>query len=158
MAGSMNTMSGRKLYICATAQANDLDQSAFAALTYVEIKGVGDLGEIGTKQNILTYDTWGSSVALKAKGLKDGGSPELEVARDTTDPGQDLLRIAAGLNLCYAFKIDCNDKITGGGANGIIYNRGYAAGPARPQGRNEDFDLEVFTLGFVQAEVVVDPT
>jgi len=154
----MNTNSGRKLYICATPQATDLDAAGYAALTWVRIIGVGSMGEVGTKQNILQYDTWDTDVALKAKGLKDAGAPELEIARNVGDSGQDALRAAALVNLVYAFKIEGNDKLTSGGTNGLIYNRGYVAGPARPQGRNEDFDLEVFTLGFIQLEVVVDPT
>lgn len=32
------------------------------------------------------------------------------------------------------------------------------SGPTRPNGQNEDFDLEVFTLGLVQEEIVVNPT
>ena len=157
--GQLNTQSGRKLYICATAQVAPLaDAAAYAALTWVRITGVGSLGEIGTKQNILNWDTWDTDVILKAKGLRDAGSPELEIARSVGDSGQDALRAGALVNLPFAFKIDCNDKLTSGGTNGIIYNRGFIAGPSRPQGRNEDFDLEVFQLGFIDLEIVTEPT
>lgn len=155
---AMNTQSGRKLYICATAQASDLDAAGYTGLTWLRVIGVGKMDAIGTKQNILNYDTWDTDVILKAKGLKDAGSPELEIARNVGDAGQDALRAAALVNLIYAFKIEGNDKLTSGGTNGLIYNRGYVAGPERPQGRNEDFDLELFTLGFLQQEIVVDPT
>lgn len=154
----MNTNSGRKLYICATPQDGDLDAAGYAALTWVRVTGVGQMGSVGTKQNILSYDTWDTDVILKAKGLRDAGSPTLDVARSVTDPGQIDLRAAALVNLVYAFKIEGNDKLTSGGTNGLLYNRGYVAGPERPQGKNEDFDLETFTLGMVQLEVVVNPT
>jgi hypothetical protein len=78
--------------------------------------------------------------------------------RDTADAGQDALRVAAKTALNYAVKIERNDKLTGGGLNSIIYNRGLCMGPTRPQGGNEDFDVEVFTFGFQDAEIVTDPT
>src|SRR5688572_17675238 len=100
-----NANAGSKLYICATAQQSDLDQVAYEALTWVEIKAVGSHGEAGTTVNILTYDTWDTTVAQKAKGIADAGSPEIELARIPTDPGQILLRTAANTNLNYAFKM-----------------------------------------------------
>lgn len=154
----VNTNSGAKLYICATAQLADLDAAGFAALTWVRVTGVGSVGEIGNNQNILTYDTWDNDVVQKAKGMVDAGSPDVEVARDTTDAGQDALRTAAATNSPYAIKIERNDKLTGGGTNTLLYNRALIVGPRRPQGRNEDFDLEIYQFGLVQREVVVDPT
>lgn len=155
----VNTMADSKFFICATAQAAaPANAAAYAALSWVEVKGIGSMGEVGTKTNILSYDRWSDKVSDKAKGLSDAGSPELEVARDTADAGQDALRAAALTNLKYATKIERNDKLTIGGTNGLIYNWGIVAGPARPQGRNEDFDVEVFTFGFTALETVVDPT
>lgn len=153
-----NTNAQSGLYICTTAQPTDLDQAAFAALTYVLIGDLGEVGETGTSQNVLTYDTWAESVVRKAKGMRNAGDPTVEVARNSTDAGQVALRAAAKTNLNYAFKIVRNDALTGGGTPTIIYNRGLVTGPKRPNGRNEDFDLEVFTLGFQQEEIVVDPT
>lgn len=154
-----NTHAGWKLYVCATAQPSDLTQSAFEALTWVEVGGVGNVGETGTTTNILTYDTWGSDVNDKAKGMSDAGSPTIEVARDPEDAGQIILRTIAATNYKYAFKIMGNDS-----PNSDVdsrpttrYNRGLIAGPTEPNGRNEDFDLEVFTLGLVQRQIKVDP-
>lgn len=158
-AAFFNTNAGSKLYICATAQAADLDATAFAGLTWVLISGVGNHGEAGTSTNILTYDTWDTTVVQKAKGMSNAGDPEIELARIPTDAGQILLRTAAGTNLNYAFKIVRTDKPTDevGATPTIIYNRGLVVGPNRPFGRNEDFDLDVFTLGLNQKEVVVNP-
>lgn len=154
-----NTNSGSKLHICALAQPTDLDAVAFAALTWVEVKGVGSHGEVGTSTNILTYDTWDTTVIQKAKGISDAGSPEIELSRIPTDPGQILLYAGAATNLNYAFRITRTDKPTAevGATPTIIYNRGLIVGPRRPMGRNEDFDLEIFMLGLNQKEVVVNP-
>lgn len=154
-----NSNAASKIYICATAQNADLDQSGYEALTWVEIGYVGSRGEAGTITNVLTYNTWGTTVAQKAKGVSDAGSPELEVARSMTDAGQILLRAAAavGNNNSYAFKELRADGAVGATGT-VIYNRGLVMGPKRPGGRNEDFDVEIYTLGFQQAEIIVSPT
>lgn len=153
-----NTNAGGKLYVCATPQPSALSQAQYEGLTWVEVGGVGNHGETGSSTNMLTYDTWGSTVVQKTKGLTDAGSPTLEVARDSTDAGQIILRAIALTNFNYAFKIVKNDAIATGGTGTIRYNRGLIAGPTEPQGRNEDFDLEVFTLGLQQLQITVDPT
>lgn len=157
--GYFNTNAGSKLYVCATPQPTDLTASAFAALTWVLVGGVGSVGETGDNTNILNYDTWDDAVVQKAKGMTDAGSPEIEVARDPSDAGQDILRAAAQTNLYYAFKIEGTDKPNTNPASTptIRYNRGLVAGPREPNGRNEDFDLEIFTLGLVQKQIKVDP-
>jgi len=157
-AAFVNTNAGATLWVCATPQNTDLNQAGYEALAWVEVKGVGSHGEAGSSTNILTYDTWGTGTVQKAKGLTDAGSPEIELARIPTDPGQIILRAAAQQNFNYAFKIVRNDPTYVGGTPTIIYNRGLVAGPKRPLGRNEDFDLETFTLGLNQREIVVDPT
>lgn len=153
-----NTNAGSKVYVCAEPQQADLDATAYAALTWVELKGVGSFGETGTTTNILNYDTWGTEVTQKAKGISDAGSPDIEVERIPTDPGQIIMRTAANANFNYAIKIERNDKATSGGTPTIIFTRGLITGPRRPQGRNEDFDLEIFGTGLNQKEIVVDPT
>ena len=151
-----NTNQGCIVSICATPQDTDLDQAAYELLTFIEIGDVGNVGETGSTTNILNYDTWGTSVTQKAKGVTDAGNPTIEIARDVSDAGQDALRAAAATNRNHAFKIERNDTL--GTANTIIYNRGLVSGPTRPNGGVEDFDLEIFTLGFQQREIVVDAT
>lgn len=153
-----NTNSQGKVFVCATPQQVDLDQAGFAALTWIEVGSVGELGETGSDTNILDYDTWNTKVKQKAKGVVDAGSPDLECARVFDDAGQIILRAAAKTNLNYAIKVQKNDPSHLGGTGTVIYLRGLVAGPKRPNGRNEDFDLEVFTLALNQEEIVVDPT
>jgi len=80
------------------------------------------------------------------------------VARDPNDAGQILLRQAARTNFNYAFKEERNDKPNNDpdSTPTTYYNRGLVTGPRRPRGRNEDFDLEIYTLGLQQLEIVVD--
>lgn len=154
-----NSNAASKIFVCATPQNTDLNRGDYEGLSWVEIKGIGNLGETGKSTNILTYPTWDTKVAQKAKGITDAGSPTLEVARIPTDAGQEILRAAAavGNNNNYAFKILRADGPVGGTGT-VQYNRGLVAGPTRPNGANEDFDLEVFTLALQQEEIVVNPT
>lgn len=152
-----NANAGSKVYVCATAQQSDLDQPGYEALTWVLIGALGNHGEAGSTTNILNYPTWDTTVLQKAKGITDAGSPEIEVARIPTDPGQTILRNAANTNLNYAFKMVRNDPAVEGGVGTVLYNRGLVTGPRRPFGRNEDFDLEIFTLALNQKEIVVNP-
>lgn len=158
--GYFNTNAGSKLYVCATAQPDELNQTEYEGLTWVEVGGVGSVGETGSSTNILNYETWGDDVVQKAKGLTDAGSPDIEVARDPDDAGQVILRTAAATNLIYALKIEGTDVPDANPASTptIRYNRGLITGPREPNGRNEDFDLEIFGCGLVQKQIKVDPT
>lgn len=154
-----NTLSGSKLYVCATAQNADIaNAAAYAALTWVQVGGVSKIGETGSKINIVTYNELSTKVAQKNKGIADAGSPEIEVSRLQTDAGQVILRTIGDVanKNAFAFKFEKNDAIAT--TNTIHYQRGICVGPTRPNGSNEDFDVEVFMLGLVQTEITVNAT
>lgn len=152
-----NTQANNVLSISSVATPDALTQAGYEALVWIPIGNVGSLGESGINTNVLSYDTLTTDVSDKAKGISDAGSPQVEVARVYNDAGQVALRAAAATNLKYSFKLERTDSPDGILSNTVIYNRGLVTGPTRPGGRNEDFDLEVFTLGLVQTEIVVDP-
>ena len=152
-----NTNKGRKVYICVTAQPTDLDQTGYEALIWTRVKHVGSVGESGTKTNINSYDELETDVTQKSKGISNAGDPVIECARNPTDAGQVALRAAALTHFVYAFKFEDADAPASDYTNTVYYNRGLVAGPERPNGKNEDFILERFTLGLVQKEIVVDP-
>lgn len=154
-----NTNANSKWYVCATAQNEDLTKEQYEMLDWVLISKVGNVGETGKSTNVLTYNTWDTDVADKSKGVTDAGSPTIECAREPEDAGQEILRTASavGNNNKYAFKEERADAPIGGTGT-IFYNRGIVTGPTHPNGGVEDFDLDVFTLGLVQEEIVVKPT
>lgn len=159
----LDTNAGSKLYIHATAgvptplATPPVNAAAWAALSWVQVSQVGEVGEMGVQENMLSYDTWDTDVVQKQKGMKNAGDPTVEVARSSTDNGQIALRAAAKTKLRYGFKIERNNAPEVGGTGLIFYNYGLVAGPTRPMGRNEDFDLEVFTLGLTALETIVEP-
>ncbi|MET3149151.1 UNVERIFIED_ORG: hypothetical protein ABIC77_000345 [Stenotrophomonas geniculata] len=150
MSAEAKTNAGSKLSICVLPQNEDLTATEFAALTFVQVKKVGSIGERGINTNVVQYDTLDTLVALKGKGITNAGDPQIEVAEDLTDPGQVAMRAAGAPDVpdTYAFKIERAD-------GSIEYLRGLVTGPNVPGGRNEDFILNTYTLGLNQVPVVV---
>lgn len=156
------TQKGAKFYIAvdiggnAEPQNADLDAAGYAALTWLEVKGVGNFGETGVTQNKPAYDELATAVSQKGKGIANAGDPVVECRRIGTDPGQIQMRAAAAVaNINnYAFKYELANTL---GTNGTIrYNRGLVTGPTHPNGGNEDFDLENYELGLNQEQIVVE--
>jgi hypothetical protein len=142
----------KKFYVSQEVANTDLNQSQFEALTWVEVKGVGSVGETGTITNVISYDTLATEVRQKAKGISDAGDPDIECERIAADPGQILLRAACDFDDydSRAFKFEFQD-------GSVQYLRGLVMGPRRPGGGPESFELEVFTLGLQQPELLVAP-
>jgi hypothetical protein len=154
------TQAGAKFYIGVDVSNNpvpqnaDLNQAGFEALTWLEVSQIGSVGETGTSTNVVSYDTLDTDVTQKGKGISNAGDPEIECARVGADLGQIAMRTAALTTDSYAFKYELDNSA---GANGTTYyNRGLITGPSRSNGGNEDFDLETYTLGLNQREVVVE--
>ncbi len=146
---------GRKTYISPTPVQSDLDLTEYEAIDdWIEIGGVGNIGEYGTQENIISYDVMDTTVTQKQKGIANAGDPTLEVAYDANDAGQAALRDAAETRVNYAFKFEYDDA-TPDGTPTTEYNRGIVAGPSIPGGGAEDFLLNVFTLGLNQKIIIV---
>ncbi|GLI23489.1 hypothetical protein GGQ86_002973 [Xanthobacter flavus] len=157
MAGQKFTNAGTKIYVCATEQtALPLNQAAFQALTYVEIKGVGNRGDFGADTNIVNYDTFADEVTQKAKGITDAGNLDIEVARLFDDAGQVAMRAAALTKFNYAIKIEFSDAPSDAYDNTVVYCAGIITGPVLNGGGVEDFVTETYTVGFNQLPVTVE--
>ncbi|KQY20230.1 hypothetical protein [Rhizobium sp. Root483D2] len=152
------TKKGTKVYVCATAQNSDLISSTYAALTWVQVGKVGNVGDFGADSTMNSYNTLDEAVTQKQKGTANAGDPQIEVASVAADAGQVILRTFGDpLNQDnMAIKIERND----GGAgftNTIFYSRGVVSGPLYPGGGSDDFELERFTIGLNQLPVRVNP-
>lgn len=161
----LDTMKDSKFYIAISSGTTPIskpddiaDAAAYAALTWLQVLGVGEIGETGDKDNIIGYDTITDAVKQKQKGITDAGDPVIECRRIYNDSGQIAMRTAADTKNYYAFKIEYADKPNASGTNTIIYQRGLVTGPTRPNGRNESFVLERYNLGLVQTEIITNAT
>lgn len=146
-----------KLYICATAQAADLNLAGFEALTWVEIGRVVTIPDFGITDNIVSQDYIGTDVSQKQRGFRMASDTEIVVGRDFEDAGQDALRTAAGTRYNYAFKLESSDAPSALYTNTIRYSRGIVGGPNFTGGGGEDFDNETFQLGLNQSPIIADP-
>lgn len=153
-----STKKGSKVYVCETAQNTDLTASAYAALTWVQVGKVGNIGDFGSDSTINNYNTLDEPVQQKQKGVSNAGDPELEVASIADDAGQIILRTFGDpLNINnIAIKVERNDAPQGK-TNTVFYSRGVVSGPLYPGGGSDDFDLEKFKIGLNQLPIRIDP-
>lgn len=145
------------LYICETPQNSDLNESAFEALTWVEIDKIVTLPDMGRTDNIVSQDYVNTTVSQFQKGFANAGQSELVIGRDHEDAGQDALRVAAATRYNYAFKLESSDAPSSAYTNTIRYSRGVISGPMLSGGGGEDFDNETYNIAFNQVPVIVDP-
>lgn len=119
-------VSGAKVYIGGVAATTVDTITEFAALTYVEIAGISDIGNFGDTREVIEYNVIGEERTRKAGGTRNAGDMTLRMAFDAADAGQeDIVDAfeAAGDN-AYGFKVEWDDKLTGSGTNTIAYFRG----------------------------------
>tara|TARA_R110000851_G_scaffold200201_9_gene351356 strand:- start:1434 stop:1904 length:471 start_codon:yes stop_codon:yes gene_type:complete len=154
MSGEINK--GRKLFICETAQADDLTQTEYEALTWVEVANVVTIGETGSNVNVVSQDYHGTTVTQKRAGINNAGDPTVEVGYTPADVGQIALNGVANNGDYYASKMEMDDN-PGGTSDTIKYNRGLVLGPVHTNGGVEDWDNRTYTLGLVQLQIAVAP-
>lgn len=140
---------GYKVYICATpAGDDDLTQTEFEALTWVEAINVGTLPERGRTESELTYNTLSHGVK-KGKGSTNYGSGDFEMTRKGTNAGREAFVAAAATELNHAIKLvapDATGEDTGDFTATIEYMRGYLTGPTVPSGGDEQADIFRFSF------------
>ncbi|MBN7804909.1 hypothetical protein JZX86_05960 [Agrobacterium rosae] len=148
MAGIKTTLADTVTRISTTPVSFPLNLAAFKALTYVEIKSVGNLGDYGAAPNIVNYPTLDTDVTSKAKGIEDAGDLSIEVARIFDDPGQIAIRAAAGTKFYYAVQVEYADAPGPDWSNTSMYAAGPVSGPMLMGGGTDDFIRESYTVAF----------
>lgn len=98
---------GSKVSLVAGLPAT-FDSAGYDALTFVEIKGIVDVGEIGDQQNDIAIDTLVGRVE-HVNGSSDLGEIAVSYSFIDADAGQVLVRAAAGTNSAYSFEVEDAD-------------------------------------------------
>jgi hypothetical protein len=114
--GKMFSTAGTKYFIGGALSDKDGDfaEADFASISWTEIKGTTNLGQIGDSATLITSDQINTARTKKKKGTYNAGSMALVCDQDLTDPGQ-LALIAAGKSPNnFAFKIEATDAPVGG--------------------------------------------
>lgn len=141
-----------KLYIGTTAAKTDA--AGYAADTWTEIGLVEDIGEFGDKAEQIKFTALGDSRVRKLKGARDAGTVEVTVAWDSTDAGQDKVRLAAAADVGYNFKVVLSDKIATSGS--IFYFNALVNGSPVKMGNVNDVVRQVYSLDVTTDVVVVE--
>lgn len=130
MVANVVSVNGAKLYIGGPAATTVDTPTEFAALTWVQIQGISELGEFGDVANIIEFDVIDESRTRKAKGTFNAGTMNLVMASDASDAGQEDLLEALVAEDSYAFKLELDDEVTGSGHGTIFYFRAKVASAA----------------------------
>lgn len=139
---------GAQFFISTLPVTSELDEVGYWLLEYVQVPNVGNMGDTGVTQNLVSYPTWDRQVLCKGKGQADAGDPAIEFG-DTPSTGMSLMVTAGAADNAdnYAFKIVWPD-------DSVEFNQGLVTGPQYLKGSNEDFKRVLFTLGLQYAPVL----
>lgn len=81
------------------------DQTGFAALTYIPVHEISDLGEFGITFKEVNHMSLDTRSITKRKGSYDAGNMQLVLGKVASDPGQAAIIAARDSDSSYAFSI-----------------------------------------------------
>jgi len=103
------TSAGSTLAI-ATGTPATYDATGFAALSFVTIGEVTDIGEISNREYaVVNHSAVGTRTVKKFKGSYQTGSMQIQMARDVANAGQTALRAALLSDADYSLKVTLQD-------------------------------------------------
>lgn len=146
---SITSAAGSKVYIGTTIAADTAVE--FAADTYVEIKQVEDLGELGDESEAISFAGVGNARVLKLKGARDAGTLVLVVGRDPLDAGQIAVKAAEKTNFEYNFKLVANDAPDADHTSSTYYFRGLVMSARDNYGQQNNVVRTTFNIGINSA-------
>lgn len=128
----------------------DLNKAQFEALDWEELPEVGQMGETGVDEAMVSYPVWGRRLAVKQKGNAEGQEPELRMLLPKSGSESDGLKAilaASATQNNVAIRIVYDD-------DHVEYNRGIVRSPSYPKGENQAFREIVFGFGLNQLPVL----
>lgn len=147
MSGDILTASGTKYYIGPAKTESEADSTVeFAALTWVEVGLVEDLGEIGDESPPVTGAVLGDGRTRKAKGARDAGTLSVICFHAPLDAGQIAMEAAEATKNNFTFKIVLPDRPEPTGTDTIQYFRGLVMSKRKRIGTNDNIIRRVFNV------------
>ena len=105
---SVSTSAGSTLAI-ATGSPATYDAAGYAALTFVVVGEVTNLGEFGRMYATVNHSPVGTRRVQKFKGSYNGGSMNIQMGRDVTNVGQIAMAAALLSDADYSIKVTTQD-------------------------------------------------
>lgn len=119
---AITTASESKVFICSTPWVPTLDTaSEYAALTWIEVGEVEDMGEFGDESSDVTFSSVGDGRVRHLKGVRDAGTLTLVCGRDPQDLGQKALKAAEKTKFSYPIKIEAADAPSADYSDSVYY-------------------------------------
>ena len=109
MSEDLYTVSGTRIYISTAPVTSKLEVTPtdFAAVSWVEIGGLYNLGELGAEQAVNEFELINSDWMLKSKGTRNGGTMTNQFIPLALNPGQIIVEKAINDNCSkYAIKVE----------------------------------------------------
>lgn len=116
---SINASAGAKIYIGPTTAA--ANAAAYAALTWVEVKEVETIGELGDASSAITFTSLSDARVRKLKGARDAGDFSITCASDPLDAGQLAVIAAEATKFSYAVKVLLEDSADANDTDSVFY-------------------------------------
>ncbi len=101
----VRTSAGSTIAICLTTLPATYDVTGFAALTYVPVSEVIDLGTIGKVYTVTKFAPLGSRSVVKRKGSYDNGTMAIKAGYSPTDAGQIAVQSARDSDTSSSYKL-----------------------------------------------------
>lgn len=131
----------------------------YAALTWVEVLEVEDLGSFGDTSSEVTFTSLKDGRVRKFKGSRNAGNMALVCGHDPVDTGQIAMVAAEADNRFeYAFKVTLNNEVTSGGTEEINYFRGRVMSKDKTVGSVDNILRRNFSIAINSAITEVAPT
>ena len=105
------TSAGTTLSVAAALPATQ-DAAGFAALSWVLVGDVTDIGEFGKSYDLVTHNPLAERATYKRKGNYNNGSLAVQMARVPADGGQTILVDAVDDDDSYPFRVVLQDGTT----------------------------------------------
>lgn len=91
--------------VAAGAAPATFDSAGYAALSWVNVGEITDLGEFGREYALVTHNPVGNRGTQKFKGSFNEGTINLQLGLQTDDAGQIILKTASNSDLSYSFRV-----------------------------------------------------
>lgn len=153
---AITTASESKVFICATPPASTVDTAAeYAALTWIEVGEVEDMGEFGDESSDVTFASVGDGRTRHLKGVRDAGTLALVCGRDPLDAGQIALKAAEKTKYSYAIKVQAADAPSEDYTDSVYYFNAKVMSARDNYGTVDNVVRTTFNLGIDSAIIEV---
>lgn len=142
---ALNTSAGTLVYIGPATKVSD--ETALAALSYVAVSKIENIGEIGPQSTDVTFTPLGGDDVQHLKGATDNGSTAIALGNDPLDPGQVALRAASLTKFEYAVKIVIPDAQDPNDTDTVVYVRGPIMSGRLNIGGADDVTKRAYAVG-----------